>query len=515
MTRKSLIAGIVLAVTGFVFSANADTFKNKQTGETFYGFRTQKSSAKKTLVYNDSTKKLDALDLLDYEVAMDGKGRRNSVVMVSITDAETLLSEDVSKMVSEAIVKASNTGPQLVLLKIDNPGGRGDYMKEVCSTIAKTDNCKVVAYISGGSFGGGFSAAAVLALACQKIYIAPTASISSIGPFVETSDQDFMKLYSSDSLASYSIFAATLAEQHQRPALLARALLDKKISIVEVTDTDGKTSLVEKSLRQPAQTIVKTLCEGFSDSIEKSVASADQKDSSPAIPADIHSRVLNLTAAEAVRLKLADRIAYSVQDVLADMNVSDAQIANAPGIDAVVKQFAAAQKNILQRLTRIEFMEKRAAILEEQLDRLEQEIRTTPTTRTQTRDRTDLYRNRRGNVVLRSRGHLSTDIDAANYDQINNAPYNDNRYNMARKNYGQQGFDRSETVISSEPSVASEQAKVELFNVLGSLIVEYRQTISTAKRWAGSLPPDIQLQTLEKNLNSAMALSENLRLRPR
>jgi membrane-bound ClpP family serine protease len=515
MTRKSLVAMIVLAVTGFVLTANADTFKNKQTGETFYGFRTQKNSASQTLVYNDSTKKLDALDLRNFEVTMDSKGRRNSVVVVSITDAEILLSENVSKMVSEAIVKASNTGPQFVLLKIDNPGGRGDYMKDLCSTIAKTDNCSVVAYLPGGSFGGAFSAAAVLALACNKIYIAPTASISSIGSFAETPGPDFIKLYSSDNLASFSVFAATLAEQHRRPALLAKALLDKKISIVEVIDTDGKTSLVEKSLRLPAQTVVKTLSEGFSESLEKSGEVNSQKDSNSAIPADIHSRVLNLTAAEAVRLKLADRIAYSVQDILADMNVSDAQIANAPGIDAVVKQFAAAQKNIRQRLARIDFMERRAATLEEQLDRLEQEIRTTPNTRTQTRGRSDSYRNRRGNVVLGGSGYSGTEVDATNYDQINNMPYNsvnnDNRY---KKNNRQQDANRSETVTYSEPSVASEQAKVELFNVLSNLIVEYRQTINTAKRWVGSLPSDVPLQALEKNLNSAMALAENLRYRP-
>jgi hypothetical protein len=121
MTRKSLIAMFLVAVAGFVLPVKADTFKNKQTGETFYGFRTQKSTTNQTLVYNDSTKKLSPLDLRDYEVTMDDKGRRNSVVMVSITDAEALLSEAVAKIVSEAIVKASNTGPRFVLLKIDNP----------------------------------------------------------------------------------------------------------------------------------------------------------------------------------------------------------------------------------------------------------------------------------------------------------------------------------------------------------------------------------------------------------
>ncbi len=513
MTRKSLVAVVMLAVTGFVLPLNADTFKNKQTGETFYGFRTQKSTANQTLVYNDSTKKLTPLNLHDYEISMDDKGRRNSVVVVPIVQAEVLLSEAIAKTVSEAIAKASNTGPRFVLLKIDNPGGQGEYMRDICSALSKTDNCQTVAYISGGTFGGAHSAAAVLALACDKIYIAPTAIISSVGPFMDASGDDFVKTYSSDTLASFSVFAATLAEQHQRPALLAKSLLDKKMSIVEVTDTDGKRTWIEKSLRQPTQTIVKTICDGVSAPPQSSDSQASQS----AIPADIHSRVLNLTASEAVRLKLADRIANSIEDILADMNAPDAQMANTPGIDTVVKQFAAARKNIRQRLARIEVLEKRTSTLEEQLDKLEEQIRTTPTTRTQTTGRGGAY-GRRGNVTLGGNNAIysGTEIDATNYDQIANRPFNTtnnpDQYNMVRRNHGPQD-NRSESITSSEPSVSSERARVELSYVLSDLITEYRQTINTARRWAGSLPPGVQVQTLEKNMNSAMALSENLRLR--
>jgi membrane-bound ClpP family serine protease len=506
MTRKSLVTLLAAAWCSFVLPLNADTFKNKQTGETFNGFRTQKSTASQTLVYNDTTKKLTPLELRDYEITMDGKGRRNSVVMVSITEAEILLSETITQIVSEAIVKASNTGPQFVLLKIDNPGGRGEYMKSLCTTISKTDNCKVIAYISGGSFGGAYSAAAILAMACDKIYIAPTASMSSLAPFTETSGEDFIKSYSSDNLASFSIFAATLAQQHQRTALLARALLDKKISIVEVSDTDGKKSLIEKSTRQSSQTIVKTLCEGYSEPLEKPVVSADQKASSPAIPADIHSRVLNLTAEDAVRLQLADRIVYSVQDILADMNAADVQVANAPGIDSAVKQFAGARKNIRQRLAKIEILESRVATLEEQLNTLEQQIRTTPATRTQTS-------NTRGRVrtpdsryhITDEDGNLTTgrDVRQTGQDSLN-----------YRSQDRTSKVTRSETVTTTESSPTAILAKTELSYVLTDLIGEYRQTINSAKRWVGALPSEIQLQTLEKNMNSAMALSENLRFRP-
>jgi len=515
MARKGLFITFLAATVWLGLPAKADTFKNKQTGETFYGFRTQKSTANKTLVYDDSTKKLTPLDLRDYEITMDDNGRRNSVVVVPITEAEILLSETVAKTVADAVVKASNTGPRFVLLKIDNPGGRGEYMKELCSAISKTDNCKVVAYIPGGSFGGAHSAAAILAMACDEVYIAPTASISAVGLFVGASGEDFVKTYSPDNLASFSVFAATLAETktHHRPALLAKALLDKKISLVEVTDADGKQTIVEKNLRQPTQTIIKTICEGLSEPLEQPAASANKQTPKITIPPDIHNRVLNLTPGEAVRLKLADKIADSIQEVLADMKAADAQIANAPGIDTVVRQFTAAQKNIRQNLSRIEFLEDRTATLEEQLNTVEQQVRTTPTTRTQTRNE--------NRPSQRGRVHLSGDryaysegentISSRDDYNMSSNPDNEARYTRNRNKVGR--ISKSETVTSTELPVAVEQIKTELLYVLTNLIAEYRQTITIAKRWAGALPAEITVQTLEKNMNSAMALAENLQHR--
>lgn len=515
MTRKSLWSLLVIAIAGLV-PATADTFKNKETGEIFYGFRTQKSTASKTLVYNDSTKKPEPLDLREYEITMDDNGRRNCVVIVSITDAEALLSETVAKTIADAIIKASNTGPKLVLLKIDNPGGRGEYMKELCSVILKTDNCKVAAYIVGGPFSGAHSATAILALACHKVFIAPTASMSAISPFVGISggqsNEDFVKDYSADNLASFSVFAATLAETHQRPALLAKALLDKKIALVEVIDANGKQTIVEKDLRQPTQTVVKTICEGFSWPAEQPTASSD-KTPKTILPPDIHNRVLNLTPTEAVRLKLADKIVDSIQDVLTEMNASDAQIANAPGIDTAVKQFVAARKNIRKNLSQIEFLENRTATLEEQLNTIEQQIRMTPTTHTQTRRENRSSQQRRGRVDLYGNRYTYSDGEEGTIVRSNENYYTHENSPDQSRNRPRRGVTNSETVTFTEPSAAAKQVKVELSYVLADLIAEYRQTITSAKRWVGALPAEVTVQTLENNMNSAMALADNLRFR--
>lgn len=526
MTRKSLILTVLGMLFLAGFSAMADTFKNKETGEVFYGFKTLKSTGNKTLIYNENEKKLIPVDLSGFEVTQDDNGRRNIVVLVSITDAEALLSETVTKIICESITKGANSGPRFILIKIDNPGGRGEYMKEICSTITNTTNCPVIAYISGGPFGGAHSAAAAIALACDKIYIAPTASMSAIGPFVSTSsghsETDFVKTYSPDSLSSYGVYAATLAENHKRPALLSKALLDKKIGLEEVIDAEGNQSIVQKDLRLPNQTVVKTICEGIATQSSASQQEASTTEAKSSSVSDIHSRVLQLPPSEAIRLKMADGIADSIQAVLADMKAPDVQITSDKKINTTINQFVAAKRNIGQSLSRIDFLENRTATLEEQLRTIEEQTRTTPVTRTRTRSGQQPAFTR-GRILLPSDDYyyyydqpMQSNQAAGTQQQItqNNTvvyPNTSGYRTQSRSRYNRSG--EMETVVTNEPSIASDQVTTELTAVLNDLIGEYRGIIALSKRWSGALPPEITVAALQRNLDSAIALSDSLRFR--
>lgn len=518
MARKSfttLVLGVFLTAG---IGAYGDTFKNKETGEIFYGFRTTKTSGVKTLVYNEAEKKLNPIDLSQYEVVMDAKGRRNSYVQILMTDPEVLLSTNISKTIADAIAKATNTGPLFVVIKIDNPGGRGENMKELCSTITKLDNCPIVAYVSGGPFGGAHSAAAAVAMACDKIYIAPTASMSAIGPFVNTlnssNETDFIKTYSPDSLASYSVYLSTLAEAKHRPSLLAKAFLDKKLSLIEVTDTSGATSIIEKSSRQPTQTLVKTICEG----IQPEPQDSEKTKSSEPSASVVHSQILNLTPTEALRLKLVDSIADSIQAVAADMGAADAAIATAPGIDTMVKQFVAAKRTVGQSLARINFLEERASTLEGQITTLEEQLRTTPEKRSKTRS---------ANTSSYSRSRRST---YNNYDYYydQQEPLMDTTTDQQTTQMGSpvvtntsplpsrrnpNRYRESETRTINEVPAAAMQTKQELYVVLNELVGEYQRTIATAQRWGGVLPPELSIQTLQSDMESAIALANSLNYR--
>jgi membrane-bound ClpP family serine protease len=160
MTRHITLATVVILLcTAICF---ADTFKHRETGEVFNGFATQKSIGNRTRVYNADLQTFKPIVLAEYDVTPNAKGRRNSVIVMPLKQAEVLLSKAVSETLANAIVDASNKGPKLIVIEIDNPGGRGEYMKNISTTITKTLNCPTVAYISGGTYGGAYSAATAL-----------------------------------------------------------------------------------------------------------------------------------------------------------------------------------------------------------------------------------------------------------------------------------------------------------------------------------------------------------------
>jgi hypothetical protein len=175
MTRNLLFHTVWIAALGCV--ASGDTFTHRTDGKSFHGYATQKTNREQTMVFNSDTNKLETATLAEYDIVYNKEGRKNLVTVIPIQAPEILISEAVAKEVADQLVMASNNGPRMIILDIDNPGGNGEYMKIVSSVITGSFNCPVVAYISGEKYGGAYSAAALLALSCKKIYMAPNATL--------------------------------------------------------------------------------------------------------------------------------------------------------------------------------------------------------------------------------------------------------------------------------------------------------------------------------------------------
>lgn len=487
--QKVLLAVLVLSAP-FGYT---DTFTHTQTGESFDGFKTQKSVANKTRIYNSEQKKMISVDLSEYTVEPNRKGRKDVAVVVPINVSETLLSEVIAKEIAKTIVDASNRGVQVIIVHIDNPGGRGDYMKIITSAIEQTKNCPVAAYISPDAYGGAYSTAAVIALACDTIYIHPTATMGTIGPMgslgsTQEDFADYLTTYCSKTLILQGVDteAQRLAEAGGRPGLVAKALVDKELSVVEVANVDGSRQFISKNDRQPTQTIVQTLSEGAAPSSESNTIS----------PADAVRLTLKLTADDAIKIGLADATAGGYYDILTAMDIQEAKISYTSSMNGILKKYQAARRNMSENLARIDWLEKQVSTLEDQVEYIDEQLRTGMQTREVRRGGDGVYQR------SSARDNLPDDYDDYYYDPVRNTTTTTS--GVATRNRGRRS-DRtqsvgSETVMTTEPTTLLVDAQRELARYLEDLVSEYQRAVNLAKRWPGSLPPEVPRALLERNV---------------
>jgi ATP-dependent protease ClpP protease subunit len=450
----------------------ADTFKHRQTGEVFHGFTTQKSIGNRTRVYNADLKSFKPIVMAEYDVTVNAEGRHNSVIVIPIKQGEVLLSEVVSRTLAEAIVEASNKGPRFIVIEIDNPGGRGEYMKNITTAITQTNNCPIIAYISGGEFGGVYSAATAIAMACEKIYIAPVAIMGAVAPSTGTAagyedGQKDLDIYSPENLSAYNSFIAALADKYNRPAALAMAMLDRHVEVIEVADRSGNKTFISGADRKPDQSVVRTLTRTTGRSGES---------------------VLTLTPTDAVDSGMADKVVGSLAQLLTDMGAAGADLAKSGQVDKTIRKFLAAKRNLSEVIASADYLKKRADELEIQLN--EREKQTLQDTRQLEYRRGDSDRG-----YSYGRGTRGTRSDGF--------PRNNTRRGRGRQT-------ETEIVSGSEPVVDTLRLRNELASVLTDLVREYNRAIALARRWPGALPADVTIQSLEQKQTTARALHNDI-----
>lgn len=329
----------------------ADTFVHRRTGESFNGYVVQRKRGNKTQVRIEK-RSPRYLDLTDYEIRQNYLGRKNKVFYFSIKDLIDLMCE--TEALEKAIAAAANQGPLFILIEIDTPGGRVDLTQRICSAIVKTDNCTTVAFVSGGEFGGAFSAGAIVALACDKVYMCEGTSIGAATLYVQTTSgtETVEKVYGQvvgEKISSaWQSYCAAIAERNNRPGLLVKAMVTKDIEVVEVVEND-KHLFIDPKDKDPNQTVVRTW---------------SKKDS-----------LMTLTAAEAGQCGIADKIVASRDELFADLAATKAMQVPNRNILKIRRGFEQALRQINEILPSIEYLEERAAALVGELDGLEEEIR--------------------------------------------------------------------------------------------------------------------------------------------
>lgn len=250
-TKTILIAAIFLCTISCTLKA--DTFVHKQTGQSFYGYATQTQRDSQTLVKNVQDRKNQYIVLEDYEITPDHKGRKDQVAVLTIPEGINLQCE--TDALIKDLTQACNAGPLCIIIKIDSPGGRVDLMKQICSAILKA-NTQTIAYVYGDDDGGAYSAAAIIAVACDKIYMAENTAIGAATTFIKDpktgAAMSFEQAFGEDigeKLASISRnYFMSIAEASGKSPLLIEAMVDKDVEIIEIEENGQKRFIKNNSL---------------------------------------------------------------------------------------------------------------------------------------------------------------------------------------------------------------------------------------------------------------------------
>jgi ClpP class serine protease len=344
---------IFLAIHLFFISlCAADTFTNRRTGESFDGFATQQVRVGKTLVRSAGSDSSKSINLSDYDVQWNFKGRRNQVIVLSIKDEISL--EYETTLFEQAIEGASNQGPLFIVLAIDTPGGREDLMKRLCKAIANASNCKTVAYVCGGQYGGAYSAGAVISLACNNIYMADNTAIGAAMPVfissqgeVKDAKAKYGEAVAEKYMSADRAYVAAVAEENGRSPAIAKAMVDKDIRVVEVIE-DGKKKFIEPQDRKQGQSVVRTLKES--------------------------GKLLTLTAAQAVDCGIAEGRANSLEELVNTLGAGGARVIQNNNCLKARREFEKYQRNLDKLLAQVNRASKEIERLGDQSDFLAEEM---------------------------------------------------------------------------------------------------------------------------------------------
>jgi len=156
-------------------------------------------------------------------------GKKARVSWIKIDDfLEPILISYVERHIQQAIDEGAN----LIVFEIDSPGGFIEISKNLSYTISELDpkQVRTVAYIPRQAI----SAAAIIALGCDEIYMHKGAKIGDAGVIFTPDGQAFERA-PEKVVSFYREAASELAKRNDRPEALAMAMVDKDLLVYEVT----------------------------------------------------------------------------------------------------------------------------------------------------------------------------------------------------------------------------------------------------------------------------------------
>lgn len=223
--------------------------------------------------------------------------------------------------------------PRVIIFQISGPGGVVDYAWDMIGQIKGLPGITTVAWVSG-RFNGAFSSAAILALSCDRVYIADGQTIGGAVPY----DLDTSQLPRNASVkwaSSWHSPVRALCEKKHRPWPVVRALLSPSAGLFriqadsecEYANYDRIRPLLKPDVRARTDAIVRQAEDSDNVSAARPQVSRPRQVFADEMPRNVEAisplgEALALTARESVRSGLCDGLADTLEQVLQAMRLA-------------------------------------------------------------------------------------------------------------------------------------------------------------------------------------------------
>jgi membrane-bound serine protease (ClpP class) len=162
--------------------------------------------------------------------ALREKPLEQKEVQAAIIEVRDPLDAVNTAFIKRQIERAESGKVQTIVFVLDGPGGYNYECLDLAQTLAslQAHNVRTVAFVPKRAVSGE----AVIALGCDEIYIAPTATFGDIGAAIDKmndGERDNARRILEQGLES-------LAEVKNRPPALLRAMLDKDLEVFQATN---------------------------------------------------------------------------------------------------------------------------------------------------------------------------------------------------------------------------------------------------------------------------------------
>ena len=171
------------------------------------------------------------------------EGEAPKVRLIKIDD---VIEPVLETFIERQIARSLDEGVNLIIFEVNSYGGRLDSAHNLANAIADLERRKVrtVAWVPDKAI----SAAALISLACDEVYLTPQGLIGDIIPIMQIGPGQQFERAPEKALSIVTGMLQEIAQRKNRPPALAMAMADKDLKVYTATNAQtGKTTYMTET----------------------------------------------------------------------------------------------------------------------------------------------------------------------------------------------------------------------------------------------------------------------------